>query len=398
MVTNAVTTFKYLYEKTSQAFSDIREIALSPENKKIPREWGISETAEMVGRTAQTLRNIEDSGKLPKARVVKKGKREERVYNLKEINLLREYFKTRPSKPKGCQPAIIGFANFKGGVTKTTTTVNVGQPFAMKGYRVLAIDGDSQASLTQMFGHIPDEHIDEKETLLDILTGESNDIRRIIKKTHWDGLDIIPANLGLYNTELILPTQITKYATETGKVLPFHNRLNESLKAVYDDYDLILIDCPPSMGMVSINAVWAANALVITMPPSMVDFASTKQFFKMLMEIMERLPSKVYAFTRILLTKFSDRRVAKDINETLKTYIGSYLMSSQMVASEAISKAGAEMKTLYEVDKFIGSKSTYTRALQYADLVNKELESLIKTMWEKSVAISTRENAINEGS
>lgn len=373
----------------SDAFNKFRRNALSPEENKVLREWGISDTASMVNRTPQTIRNLEESGKIPKARLVKKGKREERVYNLQEINHIRDVLGVRLSKPEGIPPAIISFANFKGGAGKTTTAINAAQYFAKQGYKTLVIDCDCQASLTQMFGYVPDESFEENETLLNILTSDDLDIRKIIKRTYWDGLDLIPANLGLYNAELIIPTIIRDHAINSGEEFPFYNMLNRSLRGVYDDYDIIINDCPPSMGMISINAIYAANAIVVEMPPSTVDYASTKQFFKMVGEIMDRLPTKHYAFIRLLITKYSKKASAETMKDTLKTCFGQYLMSNYMMESEAIHKAGSDLKTLYEVDKFIGDKRTFDRAIQSANLVNEELESLIKLVWEKSIAQKT---------
>ncbi len=218
--------------------------------------------------------------------------------------------------------------------------------------------------------------------ILNILTNQSNDIQNVIHKTYWDSLDLIPANLSLYNAELIIPTQIVECAEATGKQLPFYNRLNLSLQSIADNYDIIILDCPPSMGMISINAIYASNALLIEMPPVIVDFASTIQFFKMVSEVMERLPNKAYAFIRLLITKYNGRVNAMQLKDLLQAYFGEYVMSNSMIQSEAISKAASNMQTLYEIDKFDGDKRTYERAIQSADLVNEEIENLIQLMWQ----------------
>ena len=175
----------------------------------------------MIGRSSQTLRNLEETGKIPKARTIDKGRKLERVYNLKEINYLRDFFETRPHKPKNAEPAILGFANFKGGAGKTTTAINTAQYFAKKGYKILFIDSDSQGSATGMFGYIPDRDFDENDTILNLLTDASYDLHKVIKQTYWDGLDLIPANLSLYNAELMIPIQIAEHSAKVGKPLPF---------------------------------------------------------------------------------------------------------------------------------------------------------------------------------
>jgi chromosome partitioning protein len=381
---HAAITFKTLFEAGSKAFKALMETAISPETKKVLREWGISEAAEMIGRSAQTLRNLEESEKIPKARLVQKGVRKERVYNLAEINSLRDFFGTRPRRPEDTEPAIIGFVNFKGGAGKTTSAISASQYFAKKGYRVLIIDCDSQGSATQMLGYIPDENFEEQDTILHVLIDHDSDMKSRIKKTYWNGMDIIPANLSLYNAELVIPSQIENYAIKNGKPLSFHNRLHKSLKDIQNDYDIIILDCPPSMGTISINAIFSANALIIELPPVITDFASTVQFFKMVSEVMERLPNKIYAFTRILITKYNGRNTAEHLTKFLKAFLGQFVMSNHMIESEAITKGAANMQTLYEIDAFDGDKRTYERAIQQADRVNEEIESLIKTMWNLS--------------
>ena len=139
------------------------------------------------------------------------------------------------------------------------------------------------------------------------------------------------------------------------------------------------------MGMISINAIYAATSLVIEMPPVIVDFASTIQFFKMVSEVLERLPPKTYSFVRLMITKHNGRANAQELVELLRKFYGPYIMSNFMIESEAISKAASNMQTLYEIDKFIGDKRTYERALQYADMVNGELENLVTSTWSKPI-------------
>lgn len=384
--------FADLYEAASKILNNLKIAALSPETKKTLREWGISEVADMVGRTSQTLRNLEDSEKIPKARQVKNGRKLERRYNLKEINHIRKLLGTKPEKPKEADPAILSFTNFKGGAGKTTEAIAAAQGLSLKGYRVLLVDLDSQGSATHAMGFNPDEDFDSEQTSLNILIDEDSDIHKVIQKTYWDGLDLVPANLGLYNAELIIPTQLMDYSLKTGKSLPFYNYLNASLESIYSDYDIIIIDCPPSLGFITMNALYAANAIMVEVPPVIVDFASTKQFFKMVSEVLERLPDKSYAFIRLLLTKFNNRTSAQELHALLKQYFGQYVMSNNMIETEVIPKASANMQTLYEIEKYDGSKKTYTRAMQYAEKVNEEIEGLVKRMWLKQTQQTQQTN------
>lgn len=391
---NAAQTFKKMAEKGVDAFKMLRDIATGPNKTKQLRDWGITEAAAMIGKTPQLLRELEKEGRIPEARRAAKGNSTERVYSLREINILREYFGTRPRKPQGADPAILCVSNFKGGAGKTETAVSLAQSYAMKGYRVLMVDLDSQGSATYKFGYVPDEDITQEETALSTLLGEtpSNEMQNLIRHTYWDGIDLLPANLSLYNAELILPMQFADYANNPNHENPFYNRLNEGLKEVYDQYDVMVIDCPPSVGMITINALFASNALIIPMPPVLVDFSSTIQFFKMLSEVMERLPEKKYNFIRVLLTKYNGRNAAEQLKALLNAFYNEFTMFNHMIESEAVAKAASNMETLHETCRFANDKKTYERAIQHANKVNDEVEMLFKTVWEvrASLMMATR--------
>lgn len=388
----AAEIFKKMAQKGLEAFAMLREIASGGKagNNKQLREWGITDAAEMLGKDPQHLRDLEKENKIPEARRVSKGNSTKRVYSLGEINMLREFFGTRPHKPVGCDPAIICVSNFKGGAGKTETAVSLAQAMALKGYRVLVVDLDSQASATYKFGYVPDEDLSQEETSLGLLLGEENaDITDLIRETYWHGIDLLPANLSLYNAELILPTQFKSYAEEKGEHNQFYNRLNLSLQKIYPHYDVIVLDCPPSVGMISINALFAANALLIPTPPVLVDFSSTIQFFKMLGEVMERLPEKKYNFVRVMLTKYNGRSSAAQLKSMLNAFYNEFTLFNYMIESEAVSKAAANMETLFETHKFQNDKKTYRRAVMQAMKVNEEIEMLFKTVWEVQASMIT---------
>lgn len=364
----------------SKALDIIRKNAFNPEQQKVLRNWGITDACRMIGRSVQTLRDLEKEGKIPPSKLDNTGKR---TYSLGAINNLRDYFGTRPSKPTPQDTAILAVANFKGGVSKTTTAINAAHYFALKGYKVLFIDGDSQGSGTQCFGYIPDSDIQDEETLLQYFIGNITSLHSVIRKTYWDNLDLIPANLALYNVEFVLPVK-TEQEKSNGRNFNFYDILRTGIDTIKDSYDIIIIDCPPSMGMISINAIYAANALLIPVPPSMLDFSSTIQFFGMLKDVMGRLPEKEYAFIRLLTTKFERSENSQTLLNIIKQLYADYVMISMMPNSEAIKKASTDMLSIYEVENYAGSKKTLDRIRQAADEVNNELEDLITKFWHLS--------------
>ena len=354
-----------LYTKGSRSLEVFRKNAVTPYDTKVLKEWGISDAASMIGRTPQTLRNLEEAGKIKAPRKKQNGKRVERVYSLKEINEIRNFFKLRPSKPIGAKPVTIGIVNFKGGVGKSFTSLTVSQALALKGYSVLLVDGDSQGTSThQGGGLIPDLHVKSEQTLLNVLIGESDDISKCIIHTHWDGFDIIPANLTLYNAEMIIPNQIYQHRQKTGQVLSFYSRLKNALDRV------------ASLGFITLNVLYAVNGLMIPLLPSEVDYCSTVQFLNMAQESLSRLPKMDYQFVRLLISRHKPSSVqAKTMEGAIRQVFGSSVMTNFMIETEAVSKASSDMKTIYEVEPHPNDAKTFKRATDHANQVEHNRKS-----------------------
>ncbi|WP_375406229.1 ParA family protein [uncultured Amnibacterium sp.] len=144
---------------------------------------------------------------------------------------------------------IVALCNQKGGVGKTTTTVNLGAALAHYGRRVLLIDFDPQGALSANFK----VQTEDVPTIYELLLGSSRtDPRIAIQHTQIDGLDIIPANIDLSAAEVHLVNEVAR-----------EQSLARVLRRVSDDYDIVLIDCQPSLGLLTVNALTAAHGVVI---------------------------------------------------------------------------------------------------------------------------------------
>ena len=154
-----------------------------------------------------------------------------------------------PPTLKGIGPArIISLCNQKGGVGKTTTTINLGASFADYGRRVLVVDFDPQGALSAGLG-VPTH---DSPTVYDLLLGTIKDPRDVIKPTSIDNLDIIPANIDLSAAEVHLVNEVAR-----------EQILASVLRKVSNDYDVILIDCQPSLGLLTVNALTASHGVLI---------------------------------------------------------------------------------------------------------------------------------------
>ncbi len=144
---------------------------------------------------------------------------------------------------------IIAMCNQKGGVGKTTTTINLGAALAEAGRRVLLVDFDPQGALSVGLGINPHE-LDI--TIYNVLMDRSVDARSVVRSTAIEGLDVLPANIDLSAAEVQLVGEVAREMV-----------LARALRPVVDDYDVVLIDCQPSLGLLTVNALTAAHGVLI---------------------------------------------------------------------------------------------------------------------------------------
>ena len=144
---------------------------------------------------------------------------------------------------------IISMCNQKGGVGKTTTTINLGATLAEYGRRVLLVDFDPQGALSVGLGINPHE-LDK--TIYNLLMDRTVDVREVIRRTGVDNLDLLPANIDLSAAEVQLVSEVAREQV-----------LGRVLRPVIDDYDVVLIDCQPSLGLLTVNALTASHGVVI---------------------------------------------------------------------------------------------------------------------------------------
>ena len=365
----------YLFRRSQEVLSALRDDVFAPEGvKTLRRSWSISDAAELVSRSQQSIRLAEKEGKLPTPERLESGRRS--GYTLDALNTMRDLFGTRPSRLPSDEPVIISFSNFKGGVGKSSFACHSAQYFAIRGYRVLLVDLDSQASTTTVFGFNPDLQITPSDTIADYLLGEQHTLHYAIKPTHWPGIDVIPSALHFYGAEYELAAQIS------GNV-----PLLESLRAGLDGVsDIIILDPPPALGLVSISALVAANALVIPVPPANIDFASTAHFFGMVTDTLGSLSrhgvEPTYKFVKVALSKFDERKSTQAaIVDMMSKVFGTFLLTTPIKDSAEIDNASARFETVYEQPGPLTSREVHRRCIAYLDGLNRELEFLVRKTW-----------------
>lgn len=371
-----------LAQRASTVIARLRDRLYAPgTEKQLELTFNVRKAAEMVGRSEKLIRDAEADGRLPEPDKDETTNRRT-GYSLADINRMRAVFGTLPHRAPTDPAMVLAVQNFKGGVGKSTVTCHLAQYLALKGYRVCVIDCDSQASTTSMFGLNPDVDVDEDEdTLYPFFRhGGPSTLHYALRATYWPGIALIPANLGLYDAEYEFAARM---AREQTFVL---DRLRTGIETIRDQFDVILMDPPPALGMLSLSVLRAANALIIPAPPNNIDFGSTAHFLKMmgatLNELAQHGGARDYAFVKILATKMNDQKSAHvAIKRMMDAVFPMDSLQSVLKDSAEIDNATANLSTVYELTGPATRTDTHKRCRAYLDAVNREIEILIRKTW-----------------
>ncbi len=244
---------------------------------------------------------------------------------------------------------IVSISNQKGGVGKTTTAVNLSAGLVHVGKRVLLIDTDPQANAT--INLLPQEH-QPKFTIKDVFYGTK--LNEAICPSVMDGLDIIPSVLGFAAIESELVSKI-------GRELMLKKALNDQVK---QQYDFIIIDTPPALGMISINTLCAADEVIIPIH-EFYALEGVAQLMNVISQVREdRNPN--LKISAILLTMYDERtNLAKDIKEKIREIFGDALLNTTIPRNIRLVEAPSHKQTIFEY----ASESTGAKA--YMDLTNE---------------------------
>jgi len=368
-----------------------RESLFPPDASKSMRKFTSGEAAALLGVNDSYLRKLHLDGKGPSPEVSSGNRRH---YSAEDIQNLRVLLEKTARKPGDYLPGrragdhlqIIGVMNFKGGSGKTTSAAHLAQRLALTGYRVLAIDLDPQASLTALHGVQPEFDLLDGGTLYDAIRYEDPvPISSVIRKTYIPNFDLIPGNLELMEFEHDTPRALVD--KREGPL--FFARISRALGEAQGRYDVVVLDCPPQLGFLTLGALCAATGLIITAHPQMLDVMSMCQFLLMTSDLLKVVRdaggSLDYDFIRYLVTRYepSDGPQTK-ITGFMRSMFQDRVLTHPMLKSTAIADAGLSKQTLYEMGREFFTRSTYDRAVESLDAVNGEIEGLIKQAWGRT--------------
>jgi len=382
----------------------VRKMSAPPDGRRrdiVPMT--IRDASSILGVSASTIKNYEDRLDPP---LRWNARKTARLFFPADIRRLRKLVTPRRGTA-GLPPMVIAIANQKGGVGKTTTTVSLAQAAAMRGNRVLLIDLDPQASATSSFliettpgsgtfkeGSHGDLSIDA--TITPVLLGETkNDglpytIGDLVRRTHWPTIDIIPSLADLSEAEfgmikLLMDSQRTQRPV-------FWRSLRDALRTLsVEDYDLVLIDTPPTMSLTSVAVSLASHGMVIPVPPRNLDIESLKAFIRTnsawLQQLRHAFPLELQ-WVRILTTMMSpNTSVVEARNDSLmrQELGGSVFVPSPVLRMEALQRASGGAPTPYEIQpaKPVSAKRSAAEARHHLDMVYQPIFSLIEETFRK---------------
>ncbi len=364
-----------------------------PNATKGLRPFSLAEVAYFLGVTPSNIKKLHLEGKGPVPATSTSGRRS---YTAEQMLELRTYLDRHgrselkhyvPHRRAGERMQIISTVNFKGGSGKTTTAAHLAQFLALTGHRVLAIDLDPQASLSALHGIQPE--LDKAPSIYEALRydDKKRPLSEIIRPTNFPGLDIVPASLDLQEYEYDTPLAASNRNPE-GRT--FFTRITNALKEVDESYDVVVIDCPPQLGYLTLTALTASTSVLVTIHPQMLDVMSMSQFLLMLGGILKSIADAGAAVNlqwfRYLVTRYepTDGPQAQMVG-FMQVLFPKNMLRHQMLKSTAISDAGITNQSLYEVERGQMIRSTYDRAIESVNAVNEEIAGLIHQAWGRRV-------------
>jgi chromosome partitioning protein len=376
-------------EELSQRLRAHHRNTFPPEAEKTIRRFSPTEAAKLIGIAEGYLRQLAAEGR-SLAAAEKNGRRS---YSVEDISALRKQLdqgarggrRYLPTRTGAEHLQVITVMNFKGGSGKTTTSAHLAQYLALHGYRVLAIDLDPQASLSALFGHQPEIDVGPNETLYGAIRYDERrrPISEVVRATYIPDLHLVPGNLELMEFEHDTPRALMRRAP--GDTL-FFARVGQAIAQAQKLYDVVVIDCPPQLGYLTLSALTAATAVLVTIHPQMLDVMSMSQFLLMTGDLLDEVgkagAATNYDWMRYLVTRFEPSDGPQNqMVAFLRSIFSDHVLIHPMVKSTAVSDAGLTNQTLFEVDRHLFTRATYDRAMEAMNNVNAEVEGLIRKAW-----------------
>lgn len=266
---------------------------------------------------------------------------------------------------------IIAFTNQKGGVGKTTTCVNMSAYMALMGKKVLIVDVDPQGNASSGLGQ---DKAKDSKSIYDIISGNAEP-EDVVRKTEIPGLDIIPANIDLAGVEVELV-----YMKER------ENVLKKALNKIRNSYDYITIDCPPSLALLTVNALTAADGVIIPIQCEFFALEGLSQLMNTIRLVKKTMLNPKLSIEGVVLTMREGRsNLGRQVAEEIGKFFGSSVFNTTIPRNVRLAEAPSYGKPIYLYDKSCQGSLAYLKLTEeYFDKNNISYKKIVKKSDKRS--------------
>jgi len=259
---------------------------------------------------------------------------------------------------------VISVVNQKGGVGKTTTTANVAAGLAKLGKKVLTVDIDAQANLSAHYGYIADSS-DSSKSMYDVLR-HKHPIKEIILEVD-DNLFLAPASLFLSAADL-----------ELGGIIGRELLLERALMEIKDEFDYIFIDCPPALGLLSLNGLVACSRVIVPVQSEFLALHGVRQLLDTIDQVRTAYNPSLRVGGVLICLHDARRKLAKSVAETVRDYFGDLVFNTVIRTNVSLAEAPSKGVSIFRYDKKCSGAEDYGRLAEEI-VINDEKINKIRT-------------------
>lgn len=415
----------------------IRDDMLEPFPRKVAPLIPSGRLQEMCGIDKTRMNRALKKGDLPQGSQARPGA--VRYFTLDEaMQWVRAELKPVPRTGRA---KVIAVANFKGGVTKTTMSTLLAQGLTLRrGRKVCHVDLDPQGSATTLYGINPHAEIDSDQTIYPLieayLKGEAFDMRQLPLETYWPNLDLIPSSTELFNAEFMLPARATNDANSARlerllsdgveqlrsslracassaadsvnfdrvlneglrrlkAMLPsrvpssthFEKVLSDGLEQLKDEYDYIILDTAPTLSYLTINAIFAADGVIVPVVPDVLAFSSMVQFWQLFSDLVTGMEKrgedakKEFDFLEVLVTRMANKDAPRLVSEWIREVYGNRVLPIEIPETDLARNSNMRFSTIYDLSASDANAETLRRIRVPCDGFVDYIDNKVSAIW-----------------